>query len=132
MQRFVYYTQAATATLSEVDPSRGQRLRDKIASFLDAPRSAVAKSLSPHVQQVKHRGAKLRAFVTRCRDGRREVLVVQTIYRKRNERQYFDRLDDYDEEGRQFEARFRDLDDEEFEAWRDSARASDDVTLVGP
>ena len=67
-----------------------------------------------------------------CRGEQREVLVVHFVYRKRNEQRHFDRLDDYDEEGRQFEARFRDLDDEEFEAWRDSARASDDVTLVGP
>lgn len=72
----------------------------------------------------------MRGFGTRCRDGVRDVLVVQTAYRKRNEDQYFEYLDDYDAEGGQFEDRFRKLGDDEFEAWRQSARASDEVILV--
>lgn len=130
MQRFVYYVEAAVATLSNVDPSRGRRFRNKIESFLDTPHSAFAKSLSPHTRQIKHRGAKLRAFVTWCQDDTREVLVVHTIYRKRNETRYFDRLDDYDDEGRQFKEQFRELSNAEFDAWRESVKAHDELILV--
>lgn len=72
----------------------------------------------------------MRGFGTRCRDGSRDVLVVQTAYRKRNENQYFERLDVYDAEGQQFKDRLRELGDDEFAAWRRSARTSDEVILV--
>lgn len=130
MQRFVYYLRASVRILSDVDNSRSLRFQAKVESFLDTPESAFAKQLSPNVRQIKHRGAKLRAFVTWCRDDSREVLVVHFVYRKRNEGKHFDRLDDYDEEGRQFKERFRDLTDDEFEAWRQSAKHRDDVILV--
>jgi len=130
MQRFVYYIEASARKLSTVDSSRSNRFRTKAESFIDTPRSAFAKSLAPNVRQIKHRGAKLRAFATWCRGEQRAVLVVHFVYRKRNEQRHFERLDDYDEEGKQFKERFRELTDSEFEAWRRSARASDEVILV--
>lgn len=130
MRRFIYYVEAAVATLSNTDPARQRRFRNKLTSFLDTPRSAFAKSRSPQIRQVKHRGAKLRAFVTWYRDDSRQVLVVHAIYRKRNEEKYFDRLADYDEEGRQFKNQFQSLSNAEFEAWRESIENYDEVLLI--
>lgn len=130
MERFVYYIGASVRVLSDVDTSRSNRFRTKVESFLDTPRSAFAKRLSPHLRQVKHRGAKLRAFVTWCRGDSREVLVVHLVYRKRNEATHFGRLDDYDGEGKQFKNQFQSLTDAEFEAWRESAKSHDEAILV--
>lgn len=130
MQRFVYYLEDASDALSVLDGSRVNRIRTTVESFLDVPRSAFAKRLSPNIQQVKHRGSKTRAFSTWCQDETREVLVVHVVYRKRNGRRYFNHLDDYDEEGRQFKDQFRNLNDEEFEAWRQSVKTRNEVMLV--
>jgi hypothetical protein len=80
---------------------------------------------------VKHRGSKTRAFVTWCRSDFREVLVVHAVYRKRNEDRFFDHLREYNHEGKQFADRFRELSDDEFEAWKESARNRSEVLLVG-
>ena len=130
IDRFVYYLGASVRILSDVDTSRSSRFRAKVESFLDTPQSAFEKRLSPHVRQIKHRGAKLRAFATWYRDDSREVLVVHFVYRKRNEAKHFDRLDAYNEEGKQFKDRFRELTDDEFEAWRRSAKNQNEVILA--
>ncbi len=130
MQRLVYYLEDARDALSSLDGSRETRIRNKLESFLDTPRSAFAKQLAGHVRQVKHRGSKTRAFVTWCRGHFREVLVVHAVYRKRNEDRFFDYLQEYNHEGKQFADRFRELSDEEFEAWRASAKNRSDVLLV--
>lgn len=71
----------------------------------------------------------MRAFGTWCRDDDRELLVVQAIYRKRNEGKYFDYLDEYDAEGREYKDQFQQLTDDEFQAWQQSLRDRDGVIL---
>jgi hypothetical protein len=131
MQRFVYYLEDASDAIASLDGSREHRFRATAESFLDAPRSAFAKRLSPNVRQIKHRGSKTRTFSTWCHDEVREILVIHIVYRKRNEDAFFEKLHKYDEEGKQFIDRFRELTDDEFEAWRRSAQNRNEVILVG-
>ena len=130
MQRFAYYLEDASDSLSALDGSRANRFRTTAESFLDGPRSAFSKRFSPNVRQLKHRRSKTGGFGTWCRSEAREVLVVHVVYRKRNEESFFEHVDDYDEEGSQFKDRFEKLSDDEFEAWRASAKSHDEVTLV--
>lgn len=129
--RIVAFLPAATITLDDLDGHREKHIRRETEKFLKSPESAFAKHPEDHISQIKHRDSKMRAFATWCQneDLQAELCVVHEIYRKKNEGEYWDTIDEYNEEGAEYSIQFSQIDTEQFQDWK--AKIRDDAdTLV--
>lgn len=131
--RVVLYLENPTITLSgDLDGSKAKGIRKKTEQFIDSPESAFDKHPKEYVGQIRHLDTKMRAFATWCQNEEllRELCVVQEIYRKSNEKQFWRDIDDYNEWGNEYFDAFSSLDPDDFDAWMARIGSSDDVIVV--
>ena len=125
--RAVLYDRNAVTTLAELDGSRRIGIRQQLEKFLDSPSRAFDKSVGSFVHQARHLDSNTRAFATWCQNkaASRELCVVHTVYRKKNEKHYFGKLDEVNEVGRRWVAEVGDQTAADFDAAIDSRRGDD-------
>ena len=130
--RAVLYLPAATQTLDEIDGSRESGITNEAEKFLGSPRTAWDKHPEDYLWQIRHLGSNTRAFATWCQNEEVdfEMLIVQDIYKKANEDDYWDDTGEYNEAGRKYNEMFAALSREGYEEWIDSVADRDGFRLV--
>lgn len=58
--------------------------------------------------------------------------MVHEIYRKKNEKEFWADLEEYDAEGRQFATKFGQLEASQYDEWLESVRSRPGVEVVTP
>lgn len=131
-ERVVLYLEPPVQTLASIDGSRESAIRQAIEKFLSSPDSTFDKSVDANLHQVRDLNTNTRAFATWCQDedSKRELCVVHTIYRKRNEADYFAHTNTYSEDGKEYKTRFKGLSDEEYQNWLESMKEQDGLIVV--
>ncbi|MFD1687529.1 hypothetical protein [Halobellus litoreus] len=131
-ERAVLYLEKPVETLQAIDGSRRQGIRSSIEKLLDSPDSAFDKSVGSHIHQARDLGTYTRAFCTWCvdEDASRELCVVQAIYGKGNEAKYFEMVDRFDQDGKQWKQQFQELPDGNYDEWAESIESNGDLILV--
>lgn len=133
-KRYILYLEAATQTLSAIDGSRRQGIKQATEKFLSSPESAFDKQVSgySYVWQIRHLRTNTRAFATWCQNksANAELCVVLDMYDKKNEADYFAGISEYNDEGKQFDVKFSDLNGEEVRRWAHSMKDESEVILI--
>lgn len=131
-ERLVVYLPAACYTLQDIDGSKEKGIRNKTEQFVDSPESTFDKQPREFVGQIRHLNTNVRAFATWCQNEQldMELCVVHEIYKKKNESEYWNDIDDLDEAGEEFANRFSKLDDEDYNLWMQKLRTDDSIVLV--
>ena len=132
VDRYVLYLPMPLEALKRLDGSREQRIRKKIEQFIASPEGAIEKAPTEHVAQVKDRNAKMRAFATWCEAPPFDVFIVQAVFRKEDEDDFWADLSEYSENGRQHEEQFDAFSESEAYEWLEAVGDNDDYLLVGP
>lgn len=130
--RAILYLEASVKAVDDLDGSREQDFRAEARKFLDSPAAAFDKHPADYVGHIRELGSKTRAFATWCQSQEldRELCVVHEIYRKENEKQYWQSLDEYDKEGQKFATKFRELSTDQYDEWVASLRAAPGIELI--
>lgn len=130
--RAVVYVGDAIDALSELDGDRVSGIRDSAEKFLESPGSAFDKSPRPHVQQVRDLDSNTRAFAVWCQnaDEEFEVCIVYAVYKKTNENHYFGEVDEFNNNGQQYEAAVSGMSASRFQQKLDDWAASEDSIVV--
>lgn len=131
-ERVVLYLEPPVRTLAALDGSREKHIRRSVEKFLSSPDSAFDKQIDRYLHQVRDLNTNTRAFTTWCQDesSNRELCVVHAIYRKRNEADYFALTSDYNQDGKEFDAQFEQLDETEYENWVENVESDENVIVV--
>lgn len=131
--RYVLYLPEATRSLTDLDGSREQRIRQAVEKFLGSPDSAADKQPAEFIWHIRDLDTKTRAFATWCQNKEAgvSVLIVQDIYRKSNEDDYWVDLNEYNAEGEQFEDQFSALSSDNCIDWLESVADRMGHILVG-
>lgn len=130
--RSVLYLEEPTETIADIDGSRSQGIRSATEKFLSSPPTAFDKQIDSHLHQVRHLKSNTRAFAVWCQDQEndRELCVVLVVYRKRNERHFFNRKARFNDEGREWYDRFAGLSSDDYQAFLARRRSDADLLFV--
>ena len=131
-QRAVLYLEAANETLNNLDGSRRKGIRQSVEKFTSSPDKAFNKSVDSFIHQSRDLGTNTRAYATWCASKAlsRELCVVHTIYRKKNENKYFAELPLYNEQGREFSEQFDSLSKQTYPEWEEKMKSRSGVLFV--
>lgn len=132
VDRYVLYLPMPLAALERLDGSRERRIRKKIEQFVRSPKGAIEKRPTEHVTQVKDRNVKMRAFATWCEASPFDVFIVQAIFRKRDEDEFWADLSRYSENGKEYQERIEAFSDSEAYEWLEAVGSNDEYLIVGP
>lgn len=130
--RVVLYLEGPVRTLDDLDGSREQDFRTETRKFLDSPATAFDKHPADYVGHIRELGSKMRGFATWCQnqDLERELCVIHEIYRKKNEKEFWADLEEYNAEGREFATKFGQLGPGRCDEWLNSVRSRSGVEVV--
>ena len=130
--RLILYLEAPVRALEDLDGSREQDFRAEARKFLDSPAAAFDKHPTDYVSHIRELGSKTRAFATWCQNPtlNSELCVVHEVYRKDNESEFWPDLEDYNSEGQDFAAKFRQLESDQYDAWKKKLAQSPEVEVV--
>lgn len=130
--RLVVYQPTAVETLEELDGTREQRIRQKIDQFLDSPESVFDKHPRNTVGQIRHLDTNTRAFATWCQNTTLDVelCIVQEIYQKKNEGDFWENIDEYTKRGSEYVNQFSRMDTSVFDDWKAAFSDRHDLILV--
>ncbi len=130
--RLVLYLPAAALTLADIDGSREKGITNQAEKFLNSSKATFNKRPGDFVWQIRDLGTNTRAFATWCQNHNIdcEMCVVQDVYGKKNEEEYWEDLGDYDEAGRRYCSMFEDLSQEEYDEWVSSVGSKENFRTV--
>lgn len=131
-QRAVLYLEAANKSLNDLDGSQRKGIRQSVEKFISSPDKAFNKSVDSFTHQSRDLGTNTRAFATWCESKslNRELCVVHTIYRKKNENKYFAELTQYNKKGREFSEQFDSLTKKTYSQWEDKMKNKNGTLFV--
>lgn len=130
-QRVILYLPAAVKTLHDLDGAREKGIKTSAEKFLNSPESAFDKHPKEFVSHVRNLNTNTRAFGTWCQNRTvdSELCVVQDIYRKTNEDAFWRDIDDYNDQGKDYFGKFKQLDKVSYQEWLDKV-SNDSSTKV--
>lgn len=128
--RYVVLLEDAATEYRPIDGSTRDSLDALFETFLTepAPESALEdeQKLPNPLRQLKHRGSNVRGFAVWIRGTGFDLLVVQTLFDKRDERAFYRQIDQFASSGRETVRRFEEYTaadvSQKVEEWRESER----------